>query len=221
MIALAESQRLPMTWAVSDPAHSAATSLILQSAIDHELAILGDANWIGPTAGRTRFARELVRRVSQARATGLEVTSLVPTSLPSSGTSISWLSNRLQRSPASNCPSRADSCPPRGPCTTACGSCRFRHDCRCSLSQSSAASGRRGGGFDGRCAKHDVSLVIDAPTVLACGSSAEKMICWIARRIALLRDRGFISVETMRSMAACLAHVPAVRPQRSILRAAA
>ncbi|HVT29086.1 MAG TPA: hypothetical protein VHE81_13815, partial [Lacipirellulaceae bacterium] len=40
LIALAESQRLPITWAVSDPAHSAATSLILQSSVDHELAIL-------------------------------------------------------------------------------------------------------------------------------------------------------------------------------------
>src|SRR5437763_4614370 len=76
LIALAELQRLPVTWAVSDPAHSAATSLILQSAIDHELAILGDANWVGPTAGRTRFARELVRRLTQARASGLEITSL-------------------------------------------------------------------------------------------------------------------------------------------------
>src|SRR5882757_6958700 len=78
LISLADSERLPVTWAVSDPAHSAATSLILQSAVEHEIAILGDANWVGATAGRTRFARELIRRLAQARATGLEVTSLVP-----------------------------------------------------------------------------------------------------------------------------------------------
>src|SRR3954464_5807578 len=78
LISLAASERLPITWAVSDPAHSAATSLILQSAIEHELAILGDATWVGATAGRTRFARELIRRLAQARAIGLDVTSLVP-----------------------------------------------------------------------------------------------------------------------------------------------
>src|ERR1044071_511305 len=77
LISLADSERLPVTWAVSDPAHSAATSLILRSAVEHEMAILGDATWVGATAGRTRFARELVRRLAQARATGLEVTSFV------------------------------------------------------------------------------------------------------------------------------------------------
>ena len=73
-----DTHRLPATWAVNDPAHSAATSLIIRSAVDHELAILGDPNWLGPTAGRTRFARELVRRVTQARAAGINVCSLVP-----------------------------------------------------------------------------------------------------------------------------------------------
>src|SRR3954449_5665697 len=82
LIATMDAERLPTTWAVCDPAHSAATSLIIKSAVDHELAILGDGNWIGPTAGRTRFARELTRRLSQARAAGLEVTSLVPRVAP-------------------------------------------------------------------------------------------------------------------------------------------
>ena len=75
---MADLHRLPITWAVSDPAYSAATSRILRSDVDHELAILGDANWLGPTAGRTRFARELARRVSQARGAGIHVKTLVP-----------------------------------------------------------------------------------------------------------------------------------------------
>src|SRR3954463_5642260 len=78
LISLADSERLPVTWALSDPAHSAATSLIIQSPVEHEMAIRADINWVGATAGRTRFARELVRRLAQARAAGLEVTSLVP-----------------------------------------------------------------------------------------------------------------------------------------------
>ena len=78
MLHLADENQLPVTWAVSDPAYSAATPLILRSAGAHELAILGDANWVGPTAGRTRFARELARRVSQARAAGINLKTLVP-----------------------------------------------------------------------------------------------------------------------------------------------
>ncbi|HEY3395775.1 MAG TPA: hypothetical protein VGK58_23940, partial [Lacipirellulaceae bacterium] len=78
ILRLADETRLPVTWAVSDPAYSAATPLILRSAGAHELAILGDANWVGPTAGRTRFARELARRVSQARAAGINLKTLVP-----------------------------------------------------------------------------------------------------------------------------------------------
>src|SRR5688572_29258321 len=58
LIDLMDIHGMPATWAVSDPAHSAATSRILRSAVPHELAILGDANWLGQEAGRTRFARE-------------------------------------------------------------------------------------------------------------------------------------------------------------------
>ena len=47
LITTMDAERVPATWAVSDPAHSAATSLILRSAVEHELAILGDANWVG------------------------------------------------------------------------------------------------------------------------------------------------------------------------------
>src|SRR3989304_2860921 len=56
--------RLPATWAVGDPAHSAAAGLVAASETRHDLALLGDRYWIGKTAGRTRFARELARRVS-------------------------------------------------------------------------------------------------------------------------------------------------------------
>src|SRR5689334_11701122 len=52
LITTVDAERLPTTWAVSDPAHSAATALIVKSNVDHELALLGDTNWVGPTAGR-------------------------------------------------------------------------------------------------------------------------------------------------------------------------
>ena len=82
LIAVLDSHRLPATWAVGDPAHSATTALVTLSAVPHEMALLGDHHWVGPTAGRTRFARELARRVSQARAQGLEVVTIVPRVAP-------------------------------------------------------------------------------------------------------------------------------------------
>lgn len=64
------------TWAVADPAVSAATDVILAAGRQHELALLGDATWVGPGAGRERFARELSRRVSAAKNAGIRATTL-------------------------------------------------------------------------------------------------------------------------------------------------
>lgn len=69
---------IPATWAVADPAHSAATGRLLAAGVGHELAVLGDASWMGREAGRGRFAKELARRVLGSRAAGISVTSLVP-----------------------------------------------------------------------------------------------------------------------------------------------
>jgi len=66
---------LAATWAVADPAVSAATDKLL-AAPDQEIAILGDPAWVGASAGRNRFGRELERRVRQARASGISVTTL-------------------------------------------------------------------------------------------------------------------------------------------------
>src|SRR5690554_2760107 len=62
LVEILDSYRLAATWAVGDPAHSAVTTLVTRSSVPHELALLGDHHWVGPTAGRTRFARELARR---------------------------------------------------------------------------------------------------------------------------------------------------------------
>ncbi|HTN76529.1 MAG TPA: hypothetical protein VL096_14820 [Pirellulaceae bacterium] len=68
--------RIPATFAVADPIHSAATDMIVASSRAHEIAVLADATWAGPGAGRERFARELARRFGSARAAGLNVSSL-------------------------------------------------------------------------------------------------------------------------------------------------
>ncbi|HEX4143151.1 MAG TPA: hypothetical protein VHY91_06345 [Pirellulales bacterium] len=69
--------RLPATWAVADPAVSAATDRILATDPAHEIAILGDRTWVGPGADRPRFARELTRRATRGRTAGLAISTLL------------------------------------------------------------------------------------------------------------------------------------------------
>jgi hypothetical protein len=221
LIALADSQRLPVTWAVSDPAHSAATSLIMRSAVEHELAILGDENWVGPTAGRTRFARELVRRLTQARNTGLEITSLVPRIASVDNhidlvvkqhiTAVAGieLATAIQRSTA--------------PRALHYGVWELPISERLPLRTKRLFGNHWGFWKQIRRITREagtIHLLIDAPALTDGGRSAEAVVTSLARRIALLRDRGIVRVETLRTAAARLADVPIGRPQRSILRVA-
>lgn len=66
------------TWAVADPVHSAASEHLATKLGGHEIAVLGDARWVGVEAGRGRFARELARRFLSARAAGIDAATLVP-----------------------------------------------------------------------------------------------------------------------------------------------
>jgi hypothetical protein len=77
LVALLDSLGMPATWGVADPARSAATEAILASTQPHELAILGDRNWLGWGAGGSRATRELTRRVLGAAARQIPIHSLV------------------------------------------------------------------------------------------------------------------------------------------------
>jgi hypothetical protein len=222
LIAIMETARVPATWAVSDPAHSAATSLILKSALDHELAILGDANWVGPTAGRTRFARELVRRVTQARAAGLNVSTIVPgvatieshidLVVKQQITAVAGLNDQVATRQFTK---------PRAlhyrvwevPVTTALPlQGTWFSSGKWSLWRRIRRIAKEAGSFH---------LLIDAAAIAALGRREESINKWLVRRISTLRDRGLVRVETLRATAARLSDVPAVSPQRSILRSVA
>jgi hypothetical protein len=219
-----DAVRLPATWAVSDPAHSAATPLIVRSAVPHELAILGDPNWIGPTAGRTRFARELARRVSQARNAGLEVTTLVPRTAK-----IEWHLDLVVKQRITAIARDADPARSTRQSTTP----RALHYGVWELPATRALPASRSSWFfwsdwstwrQIRRASRDAAtyhLVIDAPSVSQNGRRTEKTIARLMRRVAALRDRGLVRVETLRAAASRLADVPTVSPQQSILRRAA
>lgn len=215
------AEHLPVTWAVSDPAHSAATSTIIKSSVEHELAILGGSNWVGPTAGRTRFARELVRRVTQARCAGLSVTTFVP-AVASVESQIDLVVKQQITALAGVVDSAAQAkTEPRAlhyqvwevpviaklPLQPAWFGSGKR-----SLMRRIEQSASEAGTFH---------LLIDAAELAAESRRDNATVTWVMNRLATLRNRGLIQVETLRTTSARLSDVPAVSPQRSILRGVA
>ncbi|WP_254508282.1 hypothetical protein [Anatilimnocola floriformis] len=77
LVALLDSHKIAATWAVADPARSAATDSILSSDLPHEMAVLGDRTWLGWGAGGSRANRELARRISGAAARQISIRTLV------------------------------------------------------------------------------------------------------------------------------------------------
>lgn len=77
LLACLDEHHVPATWAVADPAHSAASTAILGSGNTHEIAVLADRSWTGPGAGRLRVDRELARRFEGARRQGMAASTLV------------------------------------------------------------------------------------------------------------------------------------------------
>jgi hypothetical protein len=218
-----EKHRVRATWAVSDPAFSAATSLVLRAGVEHELAILGDANWLGASAGRTRFARQLERRVSQARSRGIAIHSLVPRVEPVgrhidlvvkqgiravAGVEISPSSRRSQITPTSlhygvwELPVTLRL--PQPSAWRFITGWRLRRQIRRAAREASL-----------------LHLVIDVPAVAQEGPRCEAMIARLIVHIAELGDPGLLQVETLGTAAARLSHVPPLSPQHSILRRAA
>jgi hypothetical protein len=220
LIDLMDAHRLPATWAVSDPAHSAATSRIVRSATPHELAILGDSSWIGETAGRSRFARELSRRVAQARTTGLSIRTLVLRNASIEENIDLVVKQQLTAIGGAESQTVAGN---------VYANPRALHYGVWEIPTHAKLPG--GGGWFSHAGKttfrqvHDAAkdaatfqLTIDACAICRKGRDAQNAVAWLMQRVANLRDRGMVSVETMAAAAARLSDVPAVRPQQSILR---
>ncbi len=71
-----EQLRIPATWSFGDPARTSLAFRLASSRVGHEIGLLGEPTWLGRQAGRTRFVRELTRRVETARDIGLSLTTL-------------------------------------------------------------------------------------------------------------------------------------------------
>ncbi len=77
LIELLDSQCIPATWGVSNPALSAARDVILTARSPHEVAVLGERFWLGDGTTPSRLAQEFERRFAGARRAGLEVSTLL------------------------------------------------------------------------------------------------------------------------------------------------
>jgi hypothetical protein len=214
--------KLPATWAVGDPANSAVAALVAGSETRHGLALLGDRYWIGKTAGRTRFARELARRVTQARRAGIEVVTLVPRVAPVAEHIDLVVKNGIQAVVVTDADSGQR---PAGQSPRALhyGVWEFSATNRLPL-RSSWLPGRawklvrnlRRAGKDAST----VHVLMDVSAIEEAGASAIQAVERLMRRVAKLRDRGLLQVETLGTAVAQLSDRPAATPQRSILRRA-
>ncbi|MEX2091944.1 MAG: hypothetical protein WD971_04660, partial [Pirellulales bacterium] len=196
--------------------------LVAASETKHGLALLGDRYWIGKTAGRTRFARELARRVSQARTAGIEAVTLVPRVAPIAE-HIDLVVKHGIRAVVEATSDTSKRPTTTGPRALHYGVWEFSATERLPLS----SSWLPGGGWKlfrkiRRAALEaaTIHVVIDASAVEEAGRSATNTIERLMRRVAKLRDRGLVQVETLGAAAARLSDLPAATPQRSILRRA-
>jgi hypothetical protein len=223
LVDVLEQRRLAATWAVGDPAHSAVTGLVTLSAVPHELALLGDRPWVGPTAGRKRFAHELARRVAQARAKGIPVATLLPR-VASVEEHVDLIVKHDIRAVVA-----VDGEPGAGreiatPTVLHYGVWQFAVTSQLPRPAAWSPLGRwkfqRSLGRAARDAS-TIHWVIDASELAQQGRSAMQSLIGLLQQVTQLRDRGLLRIETLGAAAARLSELPAARPQRSILRPAA
>jgi hypothetical protein len=211
--------QLRATWAASNPAKCAAMAPVWGSDTEHELAILGNAGWLGPNVGRMRFAQELGRRVHQAATVGVSVRSLVPQVasvkehadlvLKLGITSVAGLSRAMGPRPAAT------------PRALHFGLWELPVSLNLPLPASWWSSGARTVMRRIRTAAAEGAtyhVVIDAAKIEREGTRCEATILKIIRGVADLRNRGAVRAETLSSAAAKLGNVNVASPQQSILR---
>ena len=76
LVELFQQSAFVATWALSDPATSPWARQLALSPLRHEIALLADVTWAGPSVGRTHFSRELLRRAEGVAALGRRLTTL-------------------------------------------------------------------------------------------------------------------------------------------------
>jgi len=73
---MVESRQLAASWVPQVPDQFCLRDQLSAPDTRHDLALVGDSSWIGESAGRTRFARELAARVTVARSAHINVAAI-------------------------------------------------------------------------------------------------------------------------------------------------
>jgi hypothetical protein len=223
LVELLDSHRLAATWAVGDPAHSATTALLTLSEIQHEVALLCDHHWLGPNAGRKRFAHELARRVTQARAAGIALSTLMPRVAPIAE-HVDLIVKHGIHAVVGGSGTGDGRCQTSTPHALHYGVWEFSTTTRLPLRTTWLSGGLRKLIRQIRRSADEaatIHLVIDAPALEQGGTAATKGVSRLIREIAQLRERGLVRAETLGAAATRLSDLPVATPQRSILRHAA
>lgn len=223
LLALCQRRQLAATWAVADPARSAATEMIRAAGESQELAVLGDHTWVGAGAGRQRFARELARRFDTARSEGIAARTLVLRNVPL-GDHLDVVARHEVT--AVRPPIRGRSVPTSGgpellhygvwgfaPTAIVPGTVRWWPGSGGELNAvERVAHGAARGSV--------VHLAIDAPRIVDQGEPALELVERVLERAADCCDAGFLRSTTLGDLAGHLLERRTASGQRSILRSA-
>jgi hypothetical protein len=193
---------------------------IRNSGVAHEIAVLGDDAWIGPTAGRPRFSKELARRVEQARGKGIAIATLLYRG-DGPGEHLDLLVKHKISAICSIDAAESNRYPNVLPRALRYSLWELR---------GTGVLPATGSWFPNRKLMRRLRsatnegamfhLLLDAPALEQQGRRAEDTVARLVQQVAMLRDRGLLEVETMAAAASRLSEVPPAAPQRSILRLA-
>ena len=223
-VKLFEHLRVPATWAVAEPASSTSAADLTSTDDSHEIALLGEPNWVGQKADRATFSRELARRLAAASANGMRVTSLVPHGVlvddhldlmvTNGMTAVRGVvdSAGISRRPAKPHPlyfglwELPGSLRLPGNSSLVPGGGRGWHACK--MLNQAVDRGEL------------IHLVVDLPQMADRGRMAERTLARVIRFAARLRDDGRLQIGTLAETASILSDATQSIPQRSILRPA-
>lgn len=204
LVALLDRQAIPATWAVADPARSAATEAILNAQQPHELAVLGDRSWLGWGAGGPRASRELARRITGAAARQIQVRTLVLRNESSfaAGLPLGELGIRVVRQPIGHEIVRPVALASLAPDMLLAEQVErltlpswWSWDWQAQL----AASCRRTSLFGGNVTCH---LGIDAEQLCSVGPRGFPRLAQLVQELARLRDRHALRIQTLQQWSA-------------------
>ncbi len=213
---------LAATWAIAEPGLSKHLASLVGSPLAHEIAILGESDWLGQGISRQEFTRELQRRLGHAQAAGVSVSTLAPRDgvvddhldvVVKSG--ITALRGCVDAAVRAKRPAAAHrlhfgmwEVPGSARLPYADGWVSSRFHLKRIFRRLEHVAARAG----------SLHLVIDVARTAQAGPAAERRVVAVLRRIHQLCSRRQLVVETMRDTVERLLMASQSTPQRSILR---